>query len=191
MAVFEFYGDADDCDAAAAAVLTGSNYLLLPNICYERSAAIEIKSPSAEFATYLNINRTMFIAGPFTRGLSWQKLSKGRWAGHYVIRPEYEGPLISIRFPAVADRGDVTTYSAGMIDLRARAYAPTLGIEVPATNEAKTAFRDVIAKVKSVCCRVEVGAEKAWVGRSLFNRASLATAPRLIVNGLAVPLLRT
>lgn len=189
MADFEFYGDASDCDAVATAVLTGSSYVLIPNLCYEGPTPIEIRQVNAEFATYLNINKSMFIVGAFTQGLSWQRLSTGRWEGHYVIRPEHDGPLFSVRFPAVSDRGDVETYSVGVVSRLVRAYAPKLGIEVPLSHEAKTAFSDVVARVKSVCCRTDTVAGRAWVGRGLKSRASRVDPPRLIVNGVAVPLL--
>jgi hypothetical protein len=188
VAEFEFYGDEEDCAAVATAVLTDSSYWLLANVCYEHPVAFQIRSMNVEFTRYLKINRKMFVTGPFTRGLSWQKLSEGRWAGHYVIRPEYDGPLIPIRFPGVAHWAHGAAYLAGLIDLRTSAYSPMLGMAVPPNDEAKVAFRDVVKRVKSLCRRVDVAGTRVWVGRSLLQCASLAGGPRLIVNGAAVSL---
>jgi hypothetical protein len=188
---FEFYGDANDCVAAAAAVLADSSYFFLPNVCYERPAAIEIRSVGTDFEKYLLVNRVMFIAGPFTQNLSWERLATGRWTGHYVIRPEYDGPLISVRFPPVSNRGGTDVFRAGMIHLRPRAYVPALDVEVPASSQAKAAFRDIVARVRLVCRKIAVDAEKVWVGRALLDRASTHDSPHVVINGREVPLRQT
>jgi hypothetical protein len=165
MAEFNFYGSLKDSVWVLERLTQQGDLSLTPCLNFATRHPSSYHRLDQGLLKALNINRRLFITGPFSRApLSLREVKGGEYSGTFSIDETRGGPALSITIPMCQQRDDKLWYLApGDVFYPPEYWDDASNQPVIPTLAVKEAFSAIVGVIKSQFRRVKIH-KSVWIG---------------------------
>lgn len=166
MADFAFYINQKDRLVMLESLLDGTGLLISPRINYPTDSPLFLNKATAELLRHFKINPGCYVSGEFsTNPLHMTKMSKGSYAGTYVITGDEGGPVMSLTLVEEQKVDGEDLLVPSHLTYQPHIWNETQTNVVPQNDGLKEAFKRVRRILMGHCKKMKLPSQ-TWVGHS-------------------------